>query len=136
VIFADTNLVSETVRLKPDPRATAWIRAHDAELAISAIVLAEISFGIERIRPDERARRLDGFVAALRQHFAGRIFSFDEESSLIFGALMGEAARRGRLPAVADGMIAAIALRHGAALATRNHTDFDFPQLKIVNPWQ
>lgn len=135
MIFADTNLVSETVKLRPDSHATAWIRAHDADLAISTIVLAEISFGIERIRPDARAKRLGGFLEDLRHHFAGRIFPFDEESALVFGALMGEASRRGRAVAVADGMIAAVALRHGAALATRNKSDFDFLRLKLVNPW-
>ena len=136
MIFVDTNLVSESVRALPDPRVAAWIRANDTELAISTVALAEIAFGIERIRPDERARRLTEFLAELRNHFAVRIYPFDEESAMIYGAIMGEASRQGRALSVPDGMIAAIALRHNSALATRNTAHFHIAGLRTVNPWE
>ena len=83
MIFADTNLISESIRPKPDPKVAAWLREHDFELALPAIVLAEIKFGIERIRPDERAKSLDGFFRETRRHFARRIYAFDETSAAI-----------------------------------------------------
>jgi hypothetical protein len=33
-----------------------WLEMHDAELALSTVVIAELAFGIAKIRPDERAR--------------------------------------------------------------------------------
>jgi predicted nucleic acid-binding protein len=37
----------------------AWLVRHDAELALSTVVIAEIAFGIQKIRPDLRADRLE-----------------------------------------------------------------------------
>ncbi len=34
-----------------------------------------------------------------------------------------------------DGLIAAIALSHGANLATRNTRDFEGGGLRLINPW-
>lgn len=135
MIFADTNLVSESVRPQPNPNAAAWIRKNDSQLALSTVVLAEIKFGIERIRPDERAKALEGFFRETRRHFAGRIYAFDEHSAVIYGEIMGKASRHGHMFSVPDGMIAAIALRHGAALATRNRSHFQVDGLELVDPW-
>jgi predicted nucleic acid-binding protein len=124
------------MRPKANERVVAWIGTNQGKLAISTIVLGEIAFGIERIRPDQRARRFEGFLARTRSHFAGRIHGFDEESAMIYGVIMGEAHRRGRDLTVPDGMIAAIALHHNAILATRNTADFSFLKMKLANPWE
>jgi hypothetical protein len=135
VIFVDTNLISENVRPQPDPKVAAWIRENDAQLALSTIVLAEIKFGIERIRPDERAKALEGYFEETRRRFAGRTYAFDEPSAVIYGQIMGEASRRGHRLSVPDGMIAAVALRHDSPLATRNRKHFAINGLKLVDPW-
>lgn len=67
---------------------------HDAELALSTVAIAEIAFGIARIRPDQRAVRLDQGLVEWRR-FAGRTFGLTEEAALAYGALMGEASRAG-----------------------------------------
>lgn len=54
MIFLDTNVVSETLRRSPEPAVIAWLVKHDAELALSAVAIAEIAFGIAKIRPDQR----------------------------------------------------------------------------------
>lgn len=98
------------------------------------MVIAEVAFGIQKIRPDERAKRLEGGLHTLRRRFAGRIFPFAEEAALIYGELMGQAARRGIQMSGADGMIAVIALVNGGRLATRNVGDFKDTGLTIINP--
>ncbi len=135
MIFLDTNLVSEIVKPQPSAKVIAWLTKHDLSLALSTIVLAEITYGIEKIRPDERARRLEGFPAELQRRYAGRLYSFDQESALLYGVLMGHSRRQGRILSTADGMIAAIALRHQGELATRNGDDFVLPHLIVHNPW-
>ncbi len=135
MIFLDTNVVSELVKSNPNPSVIAWLTKHDLSLALSTVVLAEITYGIEKIRPDERARRLEGFPAELQRRFAGRLYSFDQESALLYGVVMGHSRRQGRTLSIADGMIAAIALRNQGELATRNLQDSMLPNLAVHNPW-
>jgi predicted nucleic acid-binding protein len=135
VIFLDTNVVSEVMRPKPAEAVLLWLELNIAELALSAVVIAEISFGIERIRPAERAPRLARAFASVRERFAARILAFDEDSATIYGVIMGEASRKGRTLSMLDGMIAATAMRYSATMATRNRKDFDVLGLKVVNPW-
>lgn len=135
MIFLDTNVISETMRLRPDAGVVDWLVRHDAELALSSVVIAEIAYGINKLHPDQRAHRLAAGLDAWRQRFAGRVFAFTEECALAYGALMGAAARRGRALSAQDGMIAAIAIVHGSKLATRNVADFDGTAVELVNPW-
>jgi predicted nucleic acid-binding protein len=55
VIFVDTNVISETLKKLPDDAVIAWLVRHDAELALSTVTIAEIAFGIQKIKPDQRA---------------------------------------------------------------------------------
>jgi hypothetical protein len=135
VIFIDTNVVSETFRLQPDARVMDWLTRYDAELALSTVVIAELAFGIEKIRPDQRAIRLEPGLDAWRQRFSGRIFAFTEEAALVYGHVMGQAVRNGRPLSAQDGMIAAIALANASPLATRNHSDFESTGVELINPW-
>ena len=99
------------------------------------MTIAEIAYGIAKIRPDERAARLEQGLSEWRHRFADRIFGLTEEAALAYGALMGEAARRGRSMSIPDGLIAAIARVNGGRLATRNLSDFASTGLDLANPW-
>jgi predicted nucleic acid-binding protein len=136
LIFLDTNVVSESLKKAPDPTVMAWLVRHDAEIALPTVTIAEIAFGIHKIRPDERADRLQRGLSDWRHRFAGRIFSLTEEAALAYGEIMGEAQRRGRGMSVPDGMIAAIARVNGGRLATRNDSDFATTSLTLVSPWE
>ena len=135
MIFLDTNVVSELMRKAPDPGVVDWLERHDAELALSTIVIGEIAFGVEKIAPARRARRLASDFHELRRRYADRIFGFTEAAALVYGALMGERSRAGRPMPIADGMIAAVAKTHGAKLATRNLADFAGTGVELVSPW-
>ena len=135
MIFLDTNVVSEVMRIRPESKVLAWLKTHDPELAISSIVIAEIDFGIQRVRLDERSPRLQRNLDALRGRYRGSIFSFDEVAAMNYGRIMGEAMRAGRPLSIPDGMIAAIALQHTAALATRNIRHFQHCGVELVDPW-
>jgi hypothetical protein len=135
VIFLDTNVMSETSRRRPDEAVLAWLDRHDGDLALSTVALAETVFGIERIRPDQRAQRLERDLDQWRSRFAGKIFSFTEEAALVYGSIMGEALRGGRAMSAPDGMIAAIARVNGGRLATRNVKDFKGCGIELIDPW-
>lgn len=108
---------------------------NDTELALPTVTIAEIAFGIGKIRPDERAARLEQGLAAWRHRFADRIFPFTEAAALAYGDIMSTALRRGRPMIASDGMIAAIARLNGGRLATRNLPDFATTGLDVVSPW-
>jgi predicted nucleic acid-binding protein len=135
LIFVDTNVVSETLRKAPNAAVMAWLVRNDAELALPTVTIAEIAFGIAKIRPDQRAARLDRGLAAWRHRFADRIFAFTETAALAYGDIMSGALRQGRPMSAPDGMIAAIVQANGGRLATRNVADFAPSGLDVVSPW-
>jgi predicted nucleic acid-binding protein len=52
----DTNIPSELIRARPEPKAVEWIRgAADEQLFLSVVTLGEISKGLT-IHPDSKRR--------------------------------------------------------------------------------
>ncbi len=96
MIFLDTNVISEALRTTPNPAVIAWLVRNDAELALPTVTIAEIAFGIGKVRPDQRAARLEQGLASWRHRFADRIFAFTEVAALSYGDIMSAALRQGR----------------------------------------
>ena len=136
MIFLDTNVVSETLMRAPSEAVRAWLKRFDSELALSTVAIAEIYYGVCRIRPEQRAKRLEEGLMAWRERLSDRIFGFTEEAALVYGEIMGAAEHKGRVMSVPDGMIAAIARVNGGRLATRNGADFATTGLEIISPWE
>ncbi|AJC82741.1 plasmid stability protein StbB 3 (plasmid) [Rhizobium etli bv. phaseoli str. IE4803] len=136
MIFLDTNVVSETLRKSPSEAVIAWLIRHDSELALPTVTIAEIAFGVQKIRPDQRAERLEQALSDWRRRFADRIFGLTENAALAYGDIIGAAARQGRGMSAPDGMIAAIVRVNGGRLATRNLGDFAVTGLDLISPWE
>ena len=135
MILLDTNVLSELTRPRPSPRVVAWLETNEPLLAVPAIALAELRYGIARLPAGSRQSSLLGFWRQTCDHFRGRIFSFDERAAEVYGDVAARAARRGTRLNVADGQIAAIALVHGMRVATRDVGDFEASGVSLVNPW-
>ena len=135
MIFLDTNVISESLRNTPDSAVVAWLVRNDAELVLPTVTIAEVAFGIAKIRPDRRAVRLEQGLASWRHRFADRIFAFTEAAALAYGDIMSTALRQGRPMTAPDGMIAAIARINGGRLATRNVADFATTGVELICPW-
>jgi toxin FitB len=133
----DTNVVSELVRPKPESAVVTWISGHlPNELFLSAITIAELVRGVSKIPAGRRRERLRRWVNDdLQRQFQARILSFDQEAAMIWGTVMGEADRRGRPRSAIDIQIAAIAIRNGLTLVTRNVLDVEDVPVKVINPW-
>jgi toxin FitB len=135
VIFLDTNVLSEPMNRAPNDGVVRWLNRHETATVVSSVVIAEVGYGIYAVKPEERSpRHLKQFIA-IRDRYADRTFDFDMASALIYAQLMGSRKLAGKTTSMADGMIASIALRHKAALATRNISDFTGMGLELVNPW-
>ena len=133
----DTNVVSELVRPAPEPRVLSWIAAQPPTgLFLAAMTLGELIRGVFRLPPGARRRRLEVWIDdPLTRQFEGRILAFDQAAAAIWGRIMGDADRQGRPRAAADAQIAAVALRHGLTVATRDTAGFEHLQVALFNPW-
>lgn len=71
----DTNILSEIRRSKPEPKVVAFIAACPLdELYISAVTLAELRFGIERLQAGERRDELNRWLThTIRPMFNQRV---------------------------------------------------------------
>jgi predicted nucleic acid-binding protein len=126
VILLDTNVLSELMRPRPAPQVIAWVGGYPrSRLGVTTITEAEIFYGIELL---PRGRRKDGLLAAAEAMFAedfqGRVFPFASEAARAFAKIATRRLAQGKPISQLDAEIAAIAQTLGAALATRNVTDF------------
>ncbi len=133
----DTNVVSELMRAAPEPAVLKWLDVQTpSELWLTAVVAAELTYGVSRLPEGARKQQLAHNVAAmLEQDFSGQVLAFDLAAASIYAELVAQRDRAGRPIAMADAQIAAICLAHGASLATRNEKDFEGLGLVIINPW-
>lgn len=108
-----------------------------ADLFTSALCVAEIGYGIARLPAGRRRDRLTAtFDELMARQFRARILAFDEATSRAYAVARSQHERNGRTVAVVDMLIAATALAHGAAVATRNIRDFEPFGLSLINPWE
>lgn len=135
MFLLDTNVVSE-LRRPERAAAQVWQWASTQLLSsffLSAITVLELELGVLRIE-----RRDPGQGAILRgwlegqvlAQFAGRILPVDAEVARRCAALHVPDPRSER-----DALIAATALVHGLAVATRNVADFTPTGVRTFDPW-
>lgn len=134
----DTNVISEVVARQPDPRVLHWIDQLDPDTVyLSVITIGELRKGIEKLPDTPRKEALrDWLHNDLLVRFSGRILAIDVAVMLTWGALVARLERDGKPIAAMDSLIAALALHHQCALATRNEAHFRETGVTMVNPWR
>ena len=132
IYLIDTNVLSELPKRRPDPAVIDWFAAQTS-LALSAVTLEELTYGIARARP-EQAQRLERWLQKLLT-IPPVIVPVDERVAHIAGRLRAERDRAGRAVAQADMLIAACALLTGSVLVTRNVRDFEGCGVPVLNPF-
>ena len=137
MILLDTNVVSEPLRPTPDPRVVEWIDAQALEtLFLSAITVAELRAGVALLPGGRRRVGLrENLETRVLPLFAGRVLSFDLGCTQAYAQLMAKARALGLAVASADGYVAAIAVAHGLAVATRDTGPFEVAGARVINPW-
>ena len=133
----DTNVVSETVRPRPDKTVLDWIEAQvPSDLFLAAQTIGELVRGARKVRAQARRERFERWIEQdLARQFDGRVVPFDGHTATVWGRLMGDGDRAGRPPATADAQIAAVAIHHELVLVTRNVRDFARFDIQLLNPW-
>lgn len=136
MIVLDTNVISEGMRPWPDERVLTWLdRQEIADLWLTSIGAAELHAGIAKLGHGARRTALATEIGATLDDFQGRILPFDAEAAFIYGELAGPLLAKKAHYGILDYQIAAIALLHGATIATRNTKDFIDTGVPLINPW-
>jgi len=133
----DTNVVSEWVKPRPEPRVVAWLAAVDEDrVFISVVTLAELRHGIERLTPGSRRARLEDWLRGeLPLRFEGRVMPIDAAVADTWGEIVARRERAGRPMTTMDAFMAATAEVHTLTLVTRNAADFRSAVKAVFDPW-
>ncbi|GAB5470159.1 MAG: type II toxin-antitoxin system VapC family toxin [Rhodospirillales bacterium] len=138
MILLDTNVLSELLRRRPEPRVEAWLAAQDgAEVYLSAVSEAELRLGLALMPPGRRRTALsEALEDILTVLFRARVLPFDSHAALAYAGIAAARRAAGRPISQLDAQIAAIAAVEKAALATRNGKDFEGCGLELIDPWR
>jgi toxin FitB len=137
MIVVDTNVASELMRPAPSETVQAWIRGQSArDLCTTAITVAEIGYGIERLRSGRRKNALRAALAEVFGMFEEQVLPFDAAAGEQYGFVVSHRDALGLPIEGFDAQIAAICRARGAVLATRNVADFHETGVEVINPWQ
>ena len=130
----DTNLISETRKIRADAGVMAFLAAADAAgLFLSALTLGELRKGVEAKRRTDSATadRLGAWVDGIETTFADRVLPVDGAAARLWGEMSA-----GRSLPVIDTLIAVTAITRGLTLVTRNTRDVAATGVPLVDPWQ
>ena len=137
MIVLDTKVVSELMRLAPEPAVMTWFSGQDsARLHLTAVSEAELRAGAAILPEGRRRDRLSAEIdAVIGEDFAGRVLPFDSTAARAYAAVAASRRSLGRPILEADCQIAAIARARDAAVATRNAGDFAQCGIDVIDPW-
>lgn len=130
----DTNVLKEITRAEPHENVSAWLdTVDDTDLAISVISIREISKGIEKKRKvDETvANEIAKGAEAMFSAYEGRILSIDEDVAREWGRMLGQTEKN-----IDDTGLAAIAVKNGLIVVTRNISDFKGRNVLVLDPFK
>ncbi len=129
----DTNILSELIRPRPDQGVVDWF-ARLKQVTIPAIILEELSYGIQRA-PAGKKSRLETWLSSFLE-IPPDVIPVDGEIARLAGRLRGAADQNGKKMTQADALIAATAIRCGQILVTRNTRDFEGLGIGLLNPFE
>ncbi|HYJ83761.1 MAG TPA: type II toxin-antitoxin system VapC family toxin [Allosphingosinicella sp.] len=135
MIVVDTNVLSETSRKRPHSIVVEWLARHRSQLWVPAVVLAELCYGVEKLPRSRQRADLESWLADLRLSFEDHLLPFEEKAAEAHGRLRGRLKRLGKPMNAPDSYVAATALSLGIPVATRNISDFQHAQVKLIDPW-
>ena len=137
MIVLDTNVVSELMRPSPAPLVREWVSAQaPGELCTTAVTVAEIRYGLERLADGHRKQNLLAAATDLFAAFSDYVQPFDADAAIWYATIVAHHDRLGLPIDGFDAQIAAICRTRGAALATRNTRDFQQTGIDVIDPWQ
>lgn len=137
-VLLDTNVLSELMRPRPSEQVLAWFSEQgDTRFYTSVITQAEMLLGVALLPNGKRREAIaDAVEQMFVSDFAGLCLEFDQLAAHEYAILVACRNKLGMPISTEDAQIAAIALRHGLSLVTRNSKDFrNINGLVLINPF-
>ena len=135
----DTNVVSEMMRPRPEPRVAAFLDSIESEgIGLASVTVWEILDGIGRLSPGKRRVNLaTRFQDLLDELFEDRVVDWSPADAQACAQIMEDKRRRGQPldDHVPDAFLAAAATSRGLAIVTRNTGEFRNTGVTTVDPW-
>ncbi len=132
----DTNVLSDSLRLRRYPELANWLSKQNAnELYISSISLAEISYGVNRLTEGKRKKELQADLLRLQQRFANNILPVDANIALIYGKHQADQVNQGLNDNPFDSLLIATAKEHKLAVVTRNLKHYEDRGVVVIKPY-
>lgn len=131
--LVDAYVLSEPTRVRPNNDVVTWLRRHERDIAVDPVILGEVRFGILLLPRGKRRRALEQWFEAGVRHLV--CLPWEAETGLRWAQLLARLRAAGRAMPVKDSLIAATALLHGLAVATRNRADFVKAGVEVVDPF-
>ena len=131
----DSNVLSEQLKLAPNPRVLEKIATHHFDCTTASIVVMELYWGADLL-PAGKRRHL--FTSTYDRCFKSAdsmpVLPFDMQAALWAASENARLQKLGQPRPWRDSQIAAVAATQNLILITRNVADFKpFKQLKIEN---
>ena len=136
-VLLDTCVLSEIIRPQGSQKVKQLVSLYQREAVyLNVVTIGELARGIALLDPGKKREHFASALLRIESDYAERILSIDLDTGRIWGEI--DAARKiaGRPLPIADGLIAATALRHGLHVVTRNVKDFSGTGVLITNPWE
>lgn len=131
--LADTNIVSELMKLSPHPAIVENWQRLEHLIAVSSITWHELLLGVSRLPQSKRKKSFEVF---LQDHIVQRvpILPYGQEAAQWQAHETARLMKIGQTPPFADGQIAAVAATQKLILVTRNSKDFSkFDTIQVEN---
>jgi len=131
--LVDANVLSEPTKPAPDPRVIGWLPAHERDIAVDPVIVGALRFGILILPKGKKRTALERWFDA----WVGRLrcLTWDADTGLKWAELLARLRTTGRAMPIKDRLMAATAIVHGLAVATRNGADFAKAGVRIVDPF-
>lgn len=129
----DTNVLSETRRLRGDEGVKRWVSSTPSDdLYLSVLVVGEVRRGIERLkrRDPDQAGVYEAWLATVLRDYADRIVPVDVEAADEWGRMSVP----DPVPIV-DGLMAATAKVRGMTFVTGNTADVERTGVAVLDPF-
>ncbi len=130
----DTNVLSEPLKLKPDPVFLYKLKSHRQVVSTATPVLHEMVFGCHRLKVTRKRDFIKAYIAEVVTNTL-TIFSYDEAAAIWHAKERARLVTLGQTPCFTDGQIASIAYVNDLILVTRNLSDFRIFQGLRVENW-
>lgn len=133
----DTCVLSDGAKPAEHPQLADWLASQVVDdLAIGALTVGELRYGIQRLPAGRKRERLKQWLDDdLLPRFRGRVLPVDGAVAEVWGLLRASGDEAGRPLPLVDGLLLATAQAHGLTFVTRNTEDVEHRGVSVLGPY-